>query len=159
MLVMDRCCDSYEGWNWLERNGKQKGGEETRFVAALRCRLGDGPHHRWADDDPSPVATYSIAGAQLGGLCGLNDVTIQRFDVSASRTAEAALSSPLYILTHCHRARNFFPAAVLPELAAAWIIVRDQNDRALNSRATQTMEAFIDQTFPQSDSLILRIDR
>lgn len=126
-----------------------------RFVAVLGTGLITGA----ADDNPSPIATYSIAGAQLGGLCGLNDVTIQRFDVSASRTAEAALSSPLYILTHRHRARNFFPAAVLPELAAAWIIVRDQNDRALNSRATQTMEAFIDQTFPQSDSLILRIDR
>src|SRR5207249_12147105 len=48
--------------------------------------------------------------------------------------------------------------ATLPELAPAGIIVRDQNNRPLNSRVPQSREAFLHQTLTQSDSLIPRMD-
>ena len=66
------------------KKAEKKLGLLQRFVAVLGTGLITGA----ADDDPSPVATYSIAGAQLGGLCGLNDVTIQRFNDLTSQRPE-----------------------------------------------------------------------
>src|SRR5437762_13085084 len=63
-----------------------------------------------------------------------------------------------HILPHRQRARKLFPIATSPKLAPAGIIVRNQNNRPLNSRVPQSREAFLHQTLTQSDSLIPRMD-
>src|SRR6266704_6002497 len=63
-----------------------------------------------------------------------------------------------HILPHRQRARKLFPIATSPKLAPAGIIVRDQNDRSLDSRVPQSSEAFLHQTLTQSDSMMPRID-
>ncbi len=63
-----------------------------------------------------------------------------------------------HILPHRQRARKLFPIATSPKLAPAGIIVRNQNDRPLNSRVSQSREAFLHQTLTQSDSLIPRMN-
>src|SRR6266568_8406382 len=63
-----------------------------------------------------------------------------------------------HILPHRQRARKLFPIATSPKLASAGIIVRNQNDRPLNSRVSQSREAFLHQTLTQSDSLIPRMN-
>src|SRR5213080_1452378 len=63
-----------------------------------------------------------------------------------------------YILSHRQCARKLFPIATLPKRAPAGIIVRDQNDRSLDSRVPQSSEAFLHQTLTQSDSMMPRID-
>src|SRR5205823_8717675 len=62
-----------------------------------------------------------------------------------------------HILSHRQCARKLFPIATLPKRAPPGIIVRDQNDRSLDSRVPQSSEAFLHQTLTQSDSMMPRI--
>ena len=64
----------------------------------------------------------------------------------------------LEINSHRHRAGKILPTAAPPELASGWIIVCHQNNGALESGATQTIETFIDQASADSATLIRRLD-
>jgi len=47
----------------------------------------------------------------------------------------------------------------LPKLAAAWIVVRDHDGRALETGASQTFQAFSHQPFSKPAALAFRINR
>src|SRR5439155_23048005 len=52
----------------------------------------------------------------------------------------------------------FFPIGTSPHPPPANIIISHYHDRPLNSSVPQARQAFLDQTLPQSDSLIPSID-
>src|SRR5438445_12839873 len=91
---------------------------------------------------------------QLGVRCWMFDV---HFPLTFQRVTSFFRHwrrSRHHILPHRQRARKLLPIATSPKLAPAGVIVRDQNDGPLNSRVSQSREAFLHQTLAQSDSLI-----
>src|SRR6266478_1504924 len=68
-------------------------------------------------------------------------------------------SNILRVYSRRDGAGDLFPAAALPEFAAAQIIIGHHDNDALNPGPAQTHQAFIQQTLTESASLVSRINR
>ena len=114
------------------KKAEKKLGLLQRFVAVLGTGLITGA----ADDDPSPVATYSIAGAQLGGLCGLNDVTIQRFNDSTIQRFDdfddLTSQRPEPLRPRCLRRYTSLPIAIAPGISSQPQCFQNSRPRGLS---------------------------
>src|SRR5438552_16127678 len=96
-------------------------------------------------------------------MCGNKECRPFSVKLSFEFARNCALAFPhfsyLKINSHHGGARDLFPAAALPEFAAAQIILGHHDNDALDPGPAQTHQAFIQQTPAESASLVRRLNR